>query len=177
MDVMRNARLWTILLIVGCTISCDRVTKEIATTTLQDKPAKSYLYDVLRLQYAENEGAFLGLGGGLDPKSRFWVFTIGNGALLLFVSFWLWKRDSLRFSETLGLSLILAGGGGNVLDRLFLNGRVVDFLNLGVGTIRTGIFNVADAAIMTGAALLLLAAPINWFMKSLRYSSLVSSRR
>jgi signal peptidase II len=163
-----TSRLWTILLIVGCTISCDRVSKEIAATTLQDKPAKSYLYDTLRLQYVENEGAFLGLGGGLDPTSRFWVFTFGNGALLLLVSFWLWRRNNLGFTETLGLSLILAGGAGNALDRLLLDGRVVDFLNIGVGPVRTGIFNVADVAIMAGVAVLVLAAPLSRFSKTLR---------
>jgi signal peptidase II len=175
--VIRRARLWSILLIIGCTISCDRIAKEIATTTLQNKPVKSYFYDTLRLQYVENEGAFLGLGKSLDPTSRFWIFTIGNGSLLLLVSFWLWKRESLRFSDALGLSLILAGGAGNVLDRLFLNGRVVDFLNIGVGPIRTGIFNLADVAIMMGAALLVLAAPISRTLIPLRYGSLESNRR
>lgn len=175
--VFRRTRLWSILLIIGCTISCDRISKTIATTKLQDQPAKSYLYDTLRLQYVENEGAFLGLGRSLEPASRFWIFTFGNGALLLFVSFWLWSKESLRFSETLGLSLILAGGAGNVLDRLFLNGRVVDFLNIGVGPVRTGIFNVADVAIMAGVAVLVLAAPISRFLKSLSYSSLEPNRR
>jgi signal peptidase II len=154
-----NARLWLILLVLGTTISCDRMTKAIASTTLKDVPVKSYLYDTLRLQYAENEGAFLGLGASLDSRSRFWVFTVGNASLLLIVALLLWRRESHRIRDTLGLSLILAGGVSNLFDRVFLGGRVVDFLNIGFGPLRTGIFNVADVAIMAGVAALLLRVP------------------
>jgi len=51
---------------------------------------------------------------------------------------------------------LLAGGIGNLIDRLFHNGLVIDFLNVGIGPIRTGIFNVADMAIMAGFGILLL---------------------
>jgi signal peptidase II len=132
------------------------MTKEIASTTLKNVPTKSYFYDTFRLQYVENEGAFLGLGKSLDRGSRFWVFTVGSASLILLVSFWLWRQQSHRVGDTLGLSLIVAGGASNLLDRVFFEGRVVDFLNVGVGPIRTGIFNVADVAIMAGVAALLL---------------------
>jgi signal peptidase II len=155
----RNARLWLIVLVIGATISCDRMTKEIASNTLKNAAMKSFFHDTFRLQYVENEGAFLGLGGSLDRRSRFWVFTVGNASLLILVSFWLWRKESHRVGDTLGLSLIVAGGAGNLLDRLFLEGRVVDFINVGVGSIRTGIFNVADVAIMAGVAVLVLGFP------------------
>ena len=57
----------------------------------------------------------------------------------------------------MGLVLFVAGGSSNWIDRV-LHGRVVDFLNLGVGPIRTGVFNVADVAIVAGAGLVALAA-------------------
>jgi 2-iminobutanoate/2-iminopropanoate deaminase len=50
----------------------------------------------------------------------------------------------------LGLALFVAGGVSNWIDRV-TQGRVVDFLNVGVGPVRTGVFNVADLAIMVGA--------------------------
>jgi len=56
----------------------------------------------------------------------------------------------------IGTSLVLAGGASNWVDRV-VRGSVVDFLNIGVGPLRTGIFNVADMAIMLGVAVLLLA--------------------
>jgi signal peptidase II len=55
-----------------------------------------------------------------------------------------------------GLYLILAAGLSNLLDR-FIRGRVIDFLNLGIGTLRTGIFNMADLALFVGVALAVLA--------------------
>jgi signal peptidase II len=54
------------------------------------------------------------------------------------------------------LSLFIAGGASNWIDR-FTTGMVVDFLNVGIGSVRTGVFNVADMAIMAGVALLLVA--------------------
>lgn len=46
---------------------------------------------------------------------------------------------------------------GNLIDRVFQDGQVIDFLHLGVGTLRTGIFNVADVAITCGAMMLVPA--------------------
>ena len=43
-----------------------------------------------------------------------------------------------------------------MIDRLLNEGRVTDFLNVGIGTLRTGIFNPADMAILAGALLLVL---------------------
>jgi signal peptidase II len=55
----------------------------------------------------------------------------------------------------LGVSLIIGGGFGNLLDRMLHRGAVVDFMNMGVGNLRTGIFNLADVAIVIGAGTLL----------------------
>jgi signal peptidase II len=52
--------------------------------------------------------------------------------------------------------LVAAGGAGNLVDRIVRDGRVIDFMNLGLGPVRTGIFNMADVQIMAGLALLLL---------------------
>jgi signal peptidase II len=65
-------------------------------------------------------------------------------------------RERLQGLALLGATLFVAGGASNWIDRL-ANGRVVDFLNVGVGPVRTGIFNVADVALMGGGALLFAA--------------------
>ena len=64
-----------------------------------------------------------------------------------------WRMPRLRY---LALALLLAGGVGNQIDRIANDGLVVDFLNFGLGPIRTGIFNFADTAITSGVVLLLL---------------------
>jgi len=65
-------------------------------------------------------------------------------------------RYRWRPRAALGLTLVAAGGVSNLIDRL-LRGSVTDFMNLGVGALRTGIFNVADVAIVVGALLVVSA--------------------
>jgi signal peptidase II len=55
-----------------------------------------------------------------------------------------------------GLALVIGGGVSNWIDRA-VRGSVVDFMNIGLGWLRTGVFNIADVALMAGAATLLLA--------------------
>lgn len=137
------------------TIGCDRATKYIATSALAGTPDRSFLADTVRLTYAENAGGFLGLGASLPPSVRAALFTVATGALLLAMAVMAIRgRDDLW--PRLGLTLFVAGGLSNWLDRV-AHGGVVDFLNVGVGSLRTGIFNVADVAIMFGAAIIVIA--------------------
>jgi len=135
-------------------VGCDQKTKSIAREDLRGAEGKSFLHDTLRLDYAENSGAFLGLGDSLPAPWRTAIFSfscsIGIAALLLYALFGV----HLRGIQMLALSLVIAGGVGNLIDRWTL-GYSRDFLNLGIGPIRTGIFNVADVAIMSGCFLIL----------------------
>jgi signal peptidase II len=136
---------------VGGTIACDRVTKHVASTTLAGTARQSFLADTVRLEYAENSGGFLSLGADLPPAIRTGLFTIASGALLVIL-----VAAAIRFRWTgwplLALAFFTAGGASNWLDRA-TRGSVIDFLNVGVGPLRTGIFNVADLAIMLGVAI------------------------
>lgn len=149
-----RARLWLLALAV-VTVGCDRVTKHIATRTLEGEPTQSYLGDTLRLGYAENIGGFLSLGAGLPEGARTAVFTIATGLVLVGLTV-IAIRGQWRGLRLAALVLFVAGGASNWIDRA-LRGSVVDFLNVGIGSLRTGIFNVADMAIMLGVALLLVA--------------------
>jgi len=142
-----------LLVAIGATIGCDRVTKHIAASALSEGPARSFLAGTLRLEYAENTGAFLGLGADWPPAVRTAVFAAGN-AVLLAVLTALALRERWPRVALLGMALFVAGGASNLLDRI-TSGMVIDFMNVGVGPLRTGIFNVADMAIMLGAGLLL----------------------
>jgi signal peptidase II len=137
-------------------IGCDQWTKSLATEHLRQAPAMSFLGDTLRIQYAENPGAFLGAGSKLPPSARFALLVVINGVFLaLIAALVVLKRPAGR-GQHLAVVLLLAGGIGNLIDRLFHNGLVIDFLNVGIGPVRTGIFNVADMAIMAGFGILVL---------------------
>jgi signal peptidase II len=84
------------------------------------------------------------------------LFTVGTGLLLCALVFIAIRHRWDRLS-TLGLALFVAGGASNWIDRV-TRGSVVDFLNVGVGPVRTGVFNVADMAIMLGGAVIVIAA-------------------
>jgi signal peptidase II len=144
------------LLVVAivATVGCDRVTKHMATTSLAGERGRSYFSDTIRLDYVENTGGFLGLGASLPRTARTALFTIGTGLMLL-VLVGAAVRFHWRGGLLMGAALILAGGASNWVDRV-IRGSVVDFINVGIGPLRTGIFNVADVAIALGVALLIL---------------------
>ena len=151
------ARATTMLLLGSC-IGCDQMTKSIAVDRLQGAEPIDLASGMLRLHYAENRGAFLGLGYSWPNGARVAVFVVLTAAVLL-AGLWvvLRRRDRID-AATVGLVLMIGGGLGNLADRA-LQGFVVDFLNVGVGSLRTGIFNVADMAILAGALLLVLPGP------------------
>jgi signal peptidase II len=143
-----------LLIAIGATIGCDRVTKHVAATTLSDAPGRSFFADTFRLEYAENTGAFLGLGGDWPRPVRTAVFGVGSGLLLVALAV-VARRERWRGQALLGVALFVAGGASNLFDRITY-GMVIDFMNVGIGSLRTGIFNVADMAIMLGAGILML---------------------
>jgi signal peptidase II len=148
------ARVVLLLTVVAATIGCDRVTKSLAMDHLAGGPDRSFLVDTLRLEYTENPGAFLSLGSGLPAWARTTLFVYGT-ALSLIVIPVLALRLPAGSPGVLGLCLIWAGGASNLVDRV-ARGSVVDFLNVGIGPLRTGIFNVADFAITLGAFLVIV---------------------
>jgi signal peptidase II len=147
-------RYLVFLMLVVSIGGCDRISKDIATDTLAGSPTQSFLFDTVRLTYAENPGAFLSLGAGLSESLRFAIFTIGIGLFLaaLIVYAFRSRWHGLKF---FGFSLFVAGGIANWADRM-TDGLVVDFLNVGVGPIRTGIFNVADMSLLAGVVILIV---------------------
>ena len=151
-------RVQLLLVVLLGTIGCDQGTKRWAQARMPGSGARDFLGGVFRLQYAENPGAFLSLGASLSPGQRAAAFGLGVALVLLavFVTFLLW--NDLDRLGAWGLSLVLGGGVSNLADRFFREGRVIDFLNVGVGGLRTGIFNVADIAVMVGVALLAWSA-------------------
>jgi len=154
---MRSVRRIALIsgIILSC-VSCDQLTKRVATAALEGRPSVSLACDTIRLSYAENAGAFLSLGEGLPRQARFWIFLLFPAMALSGLLVVALRRHLPGRLEVIALSLLVAGGMGNMVDR-FLYGVVRDFLNVGIGSLRTGVFNVADVSIMLGATLLLLA--------------------
>ncbi len=142
-----------LLTVLGC-VGCDQVTKSVARHYLPSLGPLSLLDGIVRLQRAENPGAFLSLGDSLPRRTRVAVVTLGGAALVIGTGFWAFRSRRLSSIQVVGAALVCGGGLSNLIDRLLQDGSVTDFLNIGVGPIRTGIFNCADMALMLGVAIL-----------------------
>jgi signal peptidase II len=156
-----NVRTLDRLLMLGgvlvLSVGCDQATKLVAMQTLKSAPIHSYWGDLFRLEYAENPGAFLSLGANLTDGVRASLLTGAVGVFLVGLLLFAALNRSLGLMQVVAYALTLGGGWSNWIDRFIRHGLVVDFMNLGVGRLRTGIFNVADLAIVAGIALLVLA--------------------
>jgi signal peptidase II len=154
-----NQSIKIILFAVCCVafISCDRITKDLAKEHLKDKPTITYWHDTFRLQYVENTGAALSLGDNLPKTASFWLLSILPLMVLLGVLFYTLKNlQQMGTMKLFAIALIFSGGTGNIIDRILFDRHVTDFMNLGIGNIRTGIFNVADVCVTAGVTGLLL---------------------
>lgn len=150
------SKLALIVLILVMCVACDQVTKGAAKANLPAYPPLVYLDGFVQMQYTENPGAMMGLGAQLPVYVRTLILVGLNGLFLVGIMWFIWRTPDLPWWVVVGGALIVAGGLGNLLDRLLYGGVVVDFVHIGFGRLRTGVFNLADVAIMAGAGLLLL---------------------
>lgn len=158
----RPTLIFTLLII---TVIFDQITKVVARNTLSAIHELSYLGNTLILRHTENTGAFLSLGSDLPENVRFWIFSVMVSVGLAYVLWQLLRDKQMGQFETVAWAIIIGGGVGNLIDRIG-RGSVTDFLNVGIGNLRTGIFNVADMAVTFGAIALLIYALLNKMNKS-----------
>lgn len=143
-------RLVLIFLLLFSCVGCDQSTKYAAKYFLEDQPTFSYMEDIFRLSYTENTGAFLGFGAGMPEKLRYVLLVVLVSIFLIGFLLFVIRNKKLNYLSVSASALIVGGGLGNLLDRIINKGSVIDFMNIGFGPIRTGIFNVADLAITAG---------------------------
>ena len=140
------------LLVFMVTLVVDQVSKSWANEVLWGH--SQALIPGLRLRLTHNSGVAF----SLFAHENVW----GTVALLLLTGMvclglvWVWLRCT-RLSQSLALSLILAGALGNAIDRIMV-GQVTDFIELYVGMWSWPIFNVADMAIFFGVVLWMRSA-------------------
>jgi signal peptidase II len=149
-----TTRRFVLALLILVTLVADQITKHIVRISLVQGGPRHY--GVLTLVYAENRGAFMSLGATLPAPLRAAIFngivTVG----LMFATVVVF-RGRLKRGDDVALALVVAGGIGNLIDRIRFDGRVTDFLYLSAGPLHTGVFNVADVAITLGVIWLLVS--------------------
>jgi signal peptidase II len=147
-----NGRLfWSAAIAI---VVLDTVTKLLAVRYLTPYVPHDVLGSYGRFTLAFNRGAAFSMSVGTYSR-----VTFGTFAVLALIVLWRMYRTSAPGErlKVLGLGLAWGGAAGNLLDRVRSGRGVVDFIDLGVGTVRFWTFNVADSGVTIGACLLAVA--------------------
>lgn len=150
----------TLVLTLGVAfIIVDQWVKLIALVALNNH---SYVYGNqtvwLDMALSLNPGAFLSLGAGMAPLLKLLIFVAAVGVVCCWAMVWAFRHWASSPVKATAAWFIAMGGLSNLIDRVSRDGHVVDYLVLNVGTLHTGVFNLADVAIMAGVAVLLVDA-------------------
>jgi len=141
-------RALSIALIVLTIIALDQITKYLIINSLSLYDSIE-IFSFLHIVNVRNTGAAFGSFKSLGSS----FFIIVAVAAIGFVVYLLMKR----VYNTFGLSLILGGAVGNLIDRI-LYGQVVDFIDFSIGSYHWPAFNVADSALTVGIILILMTS-------------------
>lgn len=140
---------------VALTVGLDQWTKQLAIEHLRGEPPIYYFDGLFSLTFATNTGAFLSLGENLGPLLKPILLNALPALLLVGLLVYLFRERNLNNWQAVALALIVGGGLSNIIDRL-IHGHVVDMLHIQLtDRLQTGIFNVADMAIMAGMFIML----------------------
>jgi len=133
-------------------VSCDQGSKTWARRSLDGRPPVTVIDGFWEFHYAENPGGAFSLFRGL-PAGRF--LLTGIGAVILIALAGVVRRSARdgRAATCVALGLVAGGAVGNLYDRV-VYGRVTDFVHWHVHAHDWPVFNVADAALLAGALLL-----------------------
>jgi signal peptidase II len=151
----QKRRLTRILLILSITVGMDQFTKYLVISYINPFDYIEIL-PFVHLVLVTNKGVAFGMLKNVSSGFFIWVSII---AILLVI--FLLIRDKENY---VSLSLILGGAAGNLIDRIRY-GKVIDFIDLSLGTHHWPAFNVADSALTAGILLILFNSAVELFKK------------
>ncbi len=137
---------YTLIIVIG--IVLDQLTKFLAVKYLKPISTSTFIKSFISFTYHENTGAAFGIF-----KNNRWVFMVISTVAIVALSVFLYMRKAPNKLYATAIALIVSGGIGNMIDRIFL-GYVVDFIE--PTFMNFAIFNVADSFVTVGAFGLIL---------------------
>lgn len=132
-----------------CVVILDQMSKAMITGAVRLHESIPVIQGILNLVHVRNRGIAFGLMNRSHPNAGFWLLVAATGAAIGLLLFWLFRLKDRDLQMTFGLSLIVGGALGNLIDRLRFR-EVVDFIDVFWGPYHWPAFNVADAAITIG---------------------------
>ncbi len=164
--------IWTLIwfAVAAVVVALDQITKVLAVKFLVGSPVV-LIPNVLHFTYVENDGMALGL---MDDQR--WIFmTLSSVAIIAMIVYMIGWKPKSKFACA-ALALIIGGGVGNMIDRFFYVGiqgdtvgeKVVrDFIDVRMfGDLWPWVFNVADACVCVGGAMLFLWCVVSLIKES-----------
>lgn len=141
------------LLIAAVLVGIDRLTKWLVVTNMEPKESIQLIAfgdrEVLNLSYYTNDGAAFSKFAGQTTL----LIVVTSIVLVVLITLLVFKKVK-RTSYIIAFALIIGGGVGNLIDRIFNDGLVVDFIDLRI--INFAVFNFADICAVVGAGLVML---------------------
>jgi len=151
-------RILTIVLVAAFILAnagLDQVSKKIAEASLAGMGTVQVVGDVFIMTLVKNNGGFLGFGSEWPDLLKLVILQLAPLVILAAMLIILFASSKLILSERLALAAVLGGGASNIMERL-VTGEVIDFMNFGIGPLRTGILNVADLSVFFGVTALMV---------------------
>ena len=139
------------LLVFAVCIAADQLTKYLAALRFASSAPSSFLAGTVRVEYVLNPYGFLSSLAPLPESVRSQLLTWGVLLLAAVGLVFVCTTRRLHVRQLWAAWIVLAGGISNLLDRFLHNGSVIDFLQLKLGFLQTGIFNAADMYILFGS--------------------------
>ncbi len=154
---LRAIRITTLVLL---TFALDQISKNIVRNNISESEIINVLGNYLTLKRIENPGAVLGIGANLPSMSKTIYFQLLPIFVLLYFFRLILVKVEISKLTVFGLAMAIGGAVGNIYDRA-IYGSVTDFIQLKMGMLKTGIFNIADIFVVTGTIIVILELIFN----------------
>ena len=146
---------WLAIVIVLTIVILDQVSKYAIRTNFELYESVAVIVGSFNLTYIENTGAAFGFLSNVSFPFKTTILALAATIALLFIAFYMVTLPSSQWIARTGLSCILGGAMGNLIDRI-TTGAVVDFIDLYWRGWHFWAFNVADTAVTLGVILYLI---------------------
>lgn len=140
---MKNKTVRLIVILVTILIIIDQTSKILVSNFVQEPLGNDYF----KFEITNNTGLALGFNDGSNVKNIFIMIVV----LCIIIRFIKNQLELIDTKTAVAISMILSGGIGNLLDRIF-RGAVLDFIRI----YKFPVFNLADALIVIGAILMII---------------------
>ena len=140
-----------VLFVSAILVLADQISKTIVVKTMSLYESIPVIQNFFHFTYITNDG----MAFGINFPFGYYIFTSVSVLLTLFLFWYLWSVRAHSIVIRLGISFIIAGAIGNLIDRIFL-GAVIDFLDFMIGNFHWYVFNLADSYVTVGMVLVLV---------------------